>query len=314
MADHAEQEEMRYCLLTNDVEETSIWFNRQRRETGLSVVKEGLPLLLEIYRRSDIKSTFFFVGKMAKEYPQIVKMILPDGHEVGSHGWSHEVEDALDRLPFKQQVEHLRNSKSVLEDISGKEVVTFRAPSLRINHDTAAALAETGYRVDSSVPSQRFDFFLSHGSRRKLRWFFAPRLPYRTAALDLTRRGKGSIVEVPLSAFFLPFVGTTMRLLPRTTQLESWLHHLETRLNNKPVVFDIHPNEFIDESREKRMIQRRSRNLISFILADLLRARLKIKNAGPRGVPLYTGLIDFFLSRRYRMVTIREYCRINGWL
>jgi hypothetical protein len=45
-----------------------------------------------------------------------------------------------------------------------------------------------------------------------------------------------------------------------------------------------------------------------------MRARLKTKNAGPRGVPLYTGLIDFFLSRKYRMVTIREYCRINGWL
>jgi hypothetical protein len=121
-------------------------------------------------------------------------------------------------------------------------------------------------------------------------------------------------VEVPLSAFFLPFVGTTMRLLPLVTRLESWLHHLETRLDDKPVVFDIHPNEFIDESGAKRIIQRRSRNLISFILADLMRAKLKTKNAGPEGVPLYTGLINFFLSRKYRMVTIREYCRISGWL
>ena len=305
---------MKYCLLTNDVEETSIWFNCQRQETGLKVVKEGLPLLLDIYSHFNIKSTFFFVGKMAKANPEMVTMILPYGHEVGSHGWSHEVDDALDKLPYRQQVEHLKNTKSVLEDISGREVVTFRAPSLRINSDTARALAETGYRVDSSVPSQRFDFFLSHGTRRKLKWFLAPRFPYRTATLDLAKKGDGSIVEVPLSAFFLPFVGTTMRLLPLATRIESWLHHLETRIDNKPVVFDIHPNEFIDESGERRMIQRRSNSLVSYILADLIRARLKVRNVGPRAVPLYTQLIDYFLHKDYQMTTISEYCRRTGWL
>ena len=50
----------KYCLLTNDVETTSIWFNTLRDETGLKVLKEGMPVLLDLYSKYDIKTTFFF--------------------------------------------------------------------------------------------------------------------------------------------------------------------------------------------------------------------------------------------------------------
>ena len=90
-------------------------------------------------------------------------MIVKDGHEVASHGYSHEVDQAFDVLPFIKQVEHLKKSKQLLEDVSGQEVISFRAPALRVNSDTPKALAETGYRIDSSIASQRFDMFLSFG-------------------------------------------------------------------------------------------------------------------------------------------------------
>ena len=80
----------KYCLLTNDVETTSIWFNSLRDKTGLKVLQEGMPILLDLYEKYNIKSTFFFTGYIAKLYPRLVKMILPYGHEVGSHGLSHE--------------------------------------------------------------------------------------------------------------------------------------------------------------------------------------------------------------------------------
>lgn len=57
---------------------------------------------------------------------------------------------------------------------------------------------------------------------------------------------KSELVEVPLSAFFFPYVGTTMRILPALTAMQRIGFHLEARLNKKPIVFDIHPNEFID--------------------------------------------------------------------
>ena len=90
----------KYCLLTNDVETHSIWFNTLRDETGVKVLEEGMPLLLEIYKKFNIKSTFYFVGDMAEKFPDVVKMILPYGHEVASHGWTHEVDQAFDVLTF----------------------------------------------------------------------------------------------------------------------------------------------------------------------------------------------------------------------
>jgi len=238
----------RSFLLTNDVETTSIWFNKLRDETGKKVMEEGLPLLLDIYEKYGIKSTFFFTGYIAKRFPGVVKMILPYGHEVGSHGLSHKKEDAFDVLSYEKQVYHLSESKKILEDISGQEVISFRSPALRINKYTAKALSKSGYKIDSSIASQRFDMFLSFGGLKKLKWLFAPRVPYRTSPDDLFKKGNGEIVEVPLSATFLPYVGTTMRIFPSISKIQRGILNFENKINNKPIVFDIHPNEFIDET------------------------------------------------------------------
>ena len=106
----------KYCLLTNDVETHSIWFNTLRDETGVKVLEEGMPLLLDIYKKFNVKSTFYFVGDMAEKFPEVVKMILPFGHEVASHGWTHEVDQAFDVLSFDQQKEQ------VLERYESEEI------------------------------------------------------------------------------------------------------------------------------------------------------------------------------------------------
>ncbi len=53
-----------------------------------------------------------------------------------SHGLVHEADRAFDVLPYGEQVEHLKTSKSILEGLSGKEVISFRAPALRVNKET----------------------------------------------------------------------------------------------------------------------------------------------------------------------------------
>lgn len=305
---------MRYCLFSNDVETTSIWFNALRDETGSKVLKEGMPTLLDIYRRYSITTTFFFTAYIAGLYPDLVRMVLDGGHEVGSHGKSHLPENGFDVMPFERQKAHLEYSKKLLEDISGQEVISFRAPALRVGQDTARALIETGYRIDSSVASQRFDFFLSFGGLKKLKWLTAPRRPYRVDTEDIYKKGDSDLVEVPLSAFFFPYVGTTMRIFPVLTAMERFGFHWEAGLNSKPVVFDIHPNEFIDESAEKRVIQKRARNYFSYLLQDVLRSRLKVKNLGPPAIPLYEKEIRFYQNRGYRFTSIQDYCRETGLL
>jgi peptidoglycan-N-acetylglucosamine deacetylase len=253
------------CLFTNDVETTSIWFNSFRDETGWKAYREGMPILLDIYAKYDIKSTFFFTSYIAQLIPEIVKMVFREGHEVGSHGKSHLKKNGFDIMPFERQKLHLEESKKLLEDITGEEVISFRAPALRVNENTARALIATGYKIDSSIASQRFDFFLSFGGLKKLRWFLAPRLPYLTSPDSLFKKGPGPLVEIPLSAMFFPYVSTTMRIFPWLTAIQRHGIHLESSfINSKPVVFDIHPNEFIDESDIPRKIHNRSANKIEY--------------------------------------------------
>ena len=230
------------CLFTNDVETTSLWMNRLRDETGKKVLEEGMPALLDIYSEFGIKSTFFFTGYIANLYPEIVRMVVKDGHEVASHGKSHLPENGFDVMPFSKQKRHLDYSKKLLEDISGQEVISFRAPALRVNGDTARALIETGYEIDSSVASQRFDFFLSFGGINKLKWLTAPRFPYRVDPGNIFKKGHSNLIEVPLTALFFPYVGTTMRIFPFLTSVQRIGFHLESKKLGKPIVFMIHPN------------------------------------------------------------------------
>lgn len=304
----------KYCLLSNDVETTSIWHNTLRDETGLKVLKEGMPRLLDLYEKYNVKSTFFFTGYIASLFPEIVRMVMPYGHEIGSHGLSHEKEDGFDVMPLEKQINHLSESKKILEDISGEEVISFRAPALRVNNDTAVALKESGYKIDSSVASQRFDMFMSFGGLKKLNWLTAPRMPYISDKNTLFKRGKGGLIEVPLSASLLPYLSTTMRIFPNLTAAQRRLMAFETSKTGKPIVFDTHPNEFIDESDEARVVNKRSDNVIASFLQDTVRSKLKVKNLGENGLKIYEREIAYFDKKKFKFLNIKDYCEQTGLL
>ncbi len=304
----------KYCLLSNDVETTSIWHNTLRDETGYKVLTEGMPRLLDLYEKYNVKSTFYFTGYIAKLYPEIVKMVIPYGHEVGSHGLSHKKEDGFDVMPLKKQIAHLKESKDIIEDIIGEEIISFRAPALRVNNDTGIALATCNYRIDSSVASQRFDMFMSFGGLKKLNWLTAPRLPYRASKDSLFKKGNGDIIEVPLSASIIPYLSTTMRIFPNFTAFQRNMMAFESSMTGKPIVFDTHPNEFIDESDEERQINKRSKNVISAFLQDTLRSKLKVKNLGPAGLKIYEREIKYFDKKNFEFCTIKKFCEQKGLL
>ena len=297
----------KFCLLTNDVETTSIWHNSLRDETGIKVYKEGMPKLLDLYEKYNIKSTFFFTGYIAKLIPEVVKMVIPNGHEVGSHGMSHERIDGFDLMTIDNQILNLKTSKKILEDITGNEVVSFRAPALRVSKNTVIALEESEYLIDSSIASQRFDMFMSFGGLKKLNWLFAPRLPYRASKKSIFKKGYSNIVEVPLSASFIPYVGTTLRIFPWISKYQRKILSLESSLIGKPIVFDVHPNEFIDESMEKREKKKRASNLFLSFFQDYLRSKLKAKNLGDSGIKLYEREINSFQKQNFKFTTVKNY-------
>jgi peptidoglycan-N-acetylglucosamine deacetylase len=294
------------CLLTNDVETTSIVNGGLRNETGVKVFKDGMPRLLDLYEKFNIKTTFFFVADFAENYPEIVKMVQPYGHEVACHGLTHDYKQAFDLMTFKQQKEHLTKAKQILEDIAGVEVVSFRAPALRVNKETPKALIETGFKFDSSIAPQRMDLFMSLGSTKKLNWLAAPRKPYFVSENNLARKGNTQLLEVPISSFVFPYIGTFMRISPTLNQLTRYLLYFETKESTKPINFLIHPNELISEDSMGIKYERHKSNYIAHLLSDVLRNKMKRKNLGIDALNLYEKEIKFWDNNGYNFCTIKE--------
>ena len=101
--------------------------------------------------RTPVRATFFCLGWIAERYPDLIKEIHRQGHEIACHGYDHQLIYKLSPDQFRRDV---RKSKELLEDIVGEEVIGYRAPSYSITRKSLWALeilAEEGYRYDSSI-------------------------------------------------------------------------------------------------------------------------------------------------------------------
>lgn len=109
---------------------------------------KNTDLFLNFCMERGLKPTIFFVGRYAQLNPQLVRRAVELDCRIGSHSMWH---DDLNLLSQNEFLEDAKLSKAVLEDISGKEVIRFRAPSFSISHDKINLLQEAGYSIDSSV-------------------------------------------------------------------------------------------------------------------------------------------------------------------
>lgn len=293
-------------MITNDVETTSILNHKLRDKTGEYVLNQGLPRLLDLYDKYGVKATFFYTGHIAKLYPDVVRMAHERGHEVGSHGLTHEVSKAFDVLSPEEQLSHLKQSKQILEDIIGEEVVSFRAPAARVDKKFPLIMQEAGFKVDSSVSSQRLDMMFSFGALKKLHWLTAPRKAYFTRTDNIFRRGDSEVLEAPISAMGFPYIGTFMRIAPGVNRLTRRMLFWETLCNGRQFVFLTHPNEFIDEDQETTEIARRGSNYISYLLGDVIRHKLKVKNLGEKALPIYERELSFFKDKKFQFLTCKD--------
>lgn len=301
----------KFCLITNDVETTSILNHKLRDKTGEYVLNQGMPRLLDLYDKYGVKATFFFTGHIATLYPQVVKMAYERGHEVGSHGLTHEVSLAFDVLTPDEQLSHLRQSKQILEGIIGDEVISFRAPAARVDEKFPQIMKEAGFKVDSSVASQRLDMFFSFGALKKLHWITAPRKAYLVNEVNIFKKGDSEVMEVPISAMGFPYIGTFMRIAPGLNRMTRQLLYWETLCNGRQFVFLTHPNEFIDEDWEGGKIQRRASNYFSYLMGDVLRHKLKVKNLGEKALPIFERELEFFQRKNFDFLTCRDLYEIK---
>jgi len=297
-----------YFLMTVDVEAFSIPLNREDPAIINQVHVEGLSSLLDLFSKHDVKATFYFTGTFAEQSPESVEIVKEHGHEVGCHGYDHSPHRAFDVLSYEEQVNDLKKAKEVIEDSAGR-IEAFRAPSLRINENTVRALEETGFTSDSSVCSQRFDGPFTFGSRRKLKWLFAPRKPYMLSYDSVVKRGSSKILEVPVSALLLPYIGTTMRISPTVIKILQKFLFFESKRRDKPVVFLFHPNECI-EMDGRVSTTRRAGNPIEYLFADVIRQRLKLRNLGLVSLKLLDEVLKDAAKYGFEFTSVTDYRRI----
>jgi polysaccharide deacetylase family protein (PEP-CTERM system associated) len=127
-----------------------------------SRLERNTDRLLEILNepiRNPARATFFVLGWIAERYPDLIRRIKDQGHEVACHSYDHRL---IYNMTLDQFREDIRKSKKILEAIVGEEIIGYRAPSYSITNESLWALeiiADEGYRYDSSIFPIHHDFY-----------------------------------------------------------------------------------------------------------------------------------------------------------
>jgi polysaccharide deacetylase family protein (PEP-CTERM system associated) len=214
---------------------------------------------LNVEHKTPVKATFFCLGWIAERYPHLIREIQAHGHEIACHGYAHRLIYQQTKEEFKEDI---HKAKGILEEITGREVVGYRAPSYSITSASTWALdvlMKEGFKYDSSIFPIRHDFY---GMPE------APRFPFLVLLngsgtldflpLDYPNTSEGNklnfknkppvfIIEFPLTTspfgrFNLPMAGGGyFRLFPylffknRLTRIN--------KLEGQPFIFYLHPWE-----------------------------------------------------------------------
>lgn len=115
---------------------------------GLTSINFGLPNLLHVLARYNVKATFFIPGAVIKRHPQAVELIVKHGHEIGCHGYDHEL---LAHLTIDQQRDALQEATKLLTVAAGRAPKGFRMPEGEITEETLSLIKSMGYSYSSSL-------------------------------------------------------------------------------------------------------------------------------------------------------------------
>jgi peptidoglycan/xylan/chitin deacetylase (PgdA/CDA1 family) len=134
----------------------------------------GVPRILDLLERYDVRATFFCPGYTAERYPDVLRRVRDAGHEIAHHGYMHEAMAGMSR---SQESDVLDRGLDALERVAGVRPVGYRAPMWETTYATAELLLDRGFLYDSSLMDCD--------------------LPYELA--ERPGHGARSIVEIPVS-------------------------------------------------------------------------------------------------------------------
>ncbi len=202
--------------------------------------------LIRLAESIGLEYTLYFTANEALQMGGHPKMLNHLGHEIGCHGLTHGDEEEYDSMPIRMQRDYLRKSTDILSCVVETDMLSFRAPRVKISSTTYQILTCLGYLSDSSVCSQRMDLISSN--LMNTGWLYAPRLPYHPSDKNPYCRGDIGILAVPVSAIMLPFISSVLYVFGLGfMKLMFNILYTESLRTGKPIVYLFHPYEFIQE-------------------------------------------------------------------
>lgn len=154
-----------FHLLTVDVED----WPQSTLDHSLPIgnrVLNNTRAILELLEEAKVQATFFVLGKVAEAHPQLAREIISQGHEVATHGYSHE---AAERMPLSRFKEELHRSVDLLRQQTGQPVIGHRAADFSISKGSLhllECLVDEGLAYDSSIFPIRHPRYGVPGARR----------------------------------------------------------------------------------------------------------------------------------------------------
>ena len=264
--------------------------NRVGAETRAreSIVRRGTEEILDLLRRHRLRATFFVLGCVVRDHPDLIRRMVDEGHELACHGMEHRPVWRATPETFRDELHEFR---AVVTDALGAfPVIGFRAPTFSIDRSNAWALdvlRAEGYRYDSSIVPMKVKMYGTPG---------APCWIYRPSPTDLTKHDPhADLVEFPVATaqvLKLRFPlggGFYLRALP----LPIFRAGLDYVLRRRPFVLYLHPREVTPESH--RMPLDPVNGFITYVNLHTVVEKLE------------------HLFQRYDWAPMREILEAEGW-
>ncbi len=161
---------------------------------GLFAGEVGTPRLLDLFRRNDLRTTWFIPGHSIETFPDQTRMVVDGGHEVGIHGYSHENPIAMTR---EQEETVLLRCIDLVESVSGKRPTGYVAPWWEFSPVTNELLLANGIKYDHSLMHRDFEpYYVRVGdSWTKIDYS----QPAESWMKPLERGSETDLIEIPAS-------------------------------------------------------------------------------------------------------------------
>lgn len=248
----------------------------------------------ELCARLAIRGTAFCIGEelTRPEAAKAVAALAASGHEIANHSWSHDYR--LARAAPDVIRSEVRRGGEAVERVAGRRAAGFRAPGYTLSAPLVAALADDGYRYDSSV-FPAFPYWIAKAgvmaalslagrpSRAILdrpRVLLAPRVPYRPAAGEPYARGALPLLELPVTTglFGFPVIGTFVATVP------PWaMRAAAAGARRRPLVnVELHGIDLLDDSETPGQLAARRRDLRVPAAVKMARIERFVRSFGDR--------------------------------